>query len=185
MTNAKSGKVVSPGIALNLGGTFLKDQVAPSLEARLGLVPRLDVGVKIEPLCYVMDTRLQLLGEERNSIDVAAELGVGIGIVVRPFVYGGLAVSKDLGTWNPYCLFRLVDMRGIDSSELEGLEAIIGALLFYVPAELDAFWEIFLGVEIELGHNISILPELMLAPQLNAGGKPLAIFNLGLMFKLH
>ena len=186
MTNAKSGKVVSPGISLGLGGTLLENDVAPVIEARVGILPHLDFGYKIEALCHVMDARLQILDDANNGIDVALEGGVGLSLA-RSFGYGGVAVSKDLGTWNPYCLLRYVDMAGItwdDINDTDGPAGVLETLLLYVPPEMDAFWEIFLGAEIELGDHVSLLPELMVAPQLTKNNTWFAVFNLGLLFKL-
>ena len=187
MTNAKSGKVVSPGASFSLGGTFLENDVAPIVEVRVGLVPRWDYGYKIEALCHVMDTRMQILDDANNNVDLALEGGVGLSLV-RSFGYGGIAVSKDLGTWNPYCLLRYVDMAGItweDIEDTEGPAGVLEALLLYVPPEMDAFWEIFLGVEIELGDNVSLVPELLVAPQLTKNDNWFTVFNVGLLFKLH
>ena len=189
MTNGKSGKVTSPGITLNLGGTFLESDVAPVMEARVGIIPRLDMGYKVEALCHSIDARLQLLADESNSIDVAVEGGMGLSFI-RVFGYAGLAVSKDFGAWNPYCLFRHVDMHGMDREDLEDseslAEAVLEALLFYVPPELEAFWQIYIGAEIELNGSVALVPEVMIAPDLKDDhDNPLTVFNLGLMFTLH
>lgn len=187
MTNMKSGKVVSPGITLSAGGVLLGDQFAPMMvEARIGIMPRWDVGAKMEPLSYVMDTRLQLLNDERHSLDLAVEAGVGM--LILPFTYGGIAVSKDMGSWNPYCLLRVVDMGGIDKSDIEGgsgSQNLLADIIMYLPNNVGAFLEVFLGVEIEISNAIALVPEVMVAPTLDVGGKPLTIFNVGLVFKFH
>jgi hypothetical protein len=187
MTNARSGKVVSPGASFSLGGTLIENDVAPIIEVRAGLLPRWDAGYKIEALCHVMDTRIQILDEASNSIDVAVEGGVGLALVVRSFGYAGVAVSKDLGTWNPYCLLRYVDMAGIEKDDMDdasGPAGVLEALLLYVPPEMDAFWEVFLGAEIELGDHVSLVPELLVAPELTKNDNWFTVFNLGLLFKL-
>lgn len=192
MTNTKSGKVTSPGITVGLGGTFLKSDVAPVLEMRVGVIPRLDMGYRIEAMSHCIDARLQLLADESNSIDLAVEGGIGLSLL-RVSKYAGVAVSKDFGAWNPYCLVRHVDVHGIDKDDVEesledngAMVAIIEALLLYVPPEMEAFWQIYIGVEIELNGSVALVPEVMIAPDLkNKHGHPLTVFNVGLLFRFH
>lgn len=185
-TNLKTGKVTPPGrLAFGLGVTKIGDEAALSmLDARLGLLPRWDVGMRYDFLCYVLDTRIQVLAEEANLVDAAVELGTGAapGVLPHPLYYGGLTISKSFGRLTPYVHFRYIDIAMLSSEfdEEEGDRDVVSYLLFYLPEALDDITQISFGVEFAVVEQFTIIPEVLVCADLeDAAGHPLMFFNLG------
>jgi len=190
LTNMKTGEVTPPGrLAFGLGATFLNEDVVPVLEARFAPLPRWDLGLRWDYICMNLDTRLQIFADPADGFDSALELGVGssFGVLPRPYVYGGVAVSKCLGQWTPYFHYRYINV-AYNNELADEDNSFIAELLFYLPAEFHELGQISLGAEYRPGGKegkFALLPEVLFCPSLTDDrGNILTVFNLGLRFRL-
>jgi hypothetical protein len=189
-TNLKTGKVTPPGrMAFGVGATKIGDEAALSmLDIRAGLLPRWDAGMRYDFLCYVLDTRIQVLTEELNMVDAAIELGVGAGpgVLPHPLYYGGVTISKTFDRYTPYVHFRYIDiaMLSDDFETEEGDRDPVSYALFYLPEALDDITQISFGMEFEIVPQFTIIPEVLVCADLeDAAGHPLMFYNLGIRFR--
>jgi hypothetical protein len=178
-TCLKSAVVNLPGrFSFTAGAMGSEDGAAAVVEARAGLLPRIDIGARYDSISTSADVRLQPLSAEAGApLDCAIEVGVGVSGWTA-FRYGGIFFSRDFDGLIPILGYRYVD-GSMDESDADddnndfARKLIIE--LMKAPYPVD---EIFAGLEIELTDEISVVGEVLYIPsfkedywQLNVGMK--------------
>lgn len=167
LSNLMGEKVTEPGrLMVGLGALRAEGGALPVLNARYGLLPRLDIGTRFDTLGWAFDTRFQYLTQAEHSVASALELGIGTAFISW-FWYAGTGIAHDYGSTVPYfhvryirALVALAEMSQESNNVVENLYATL-------PNELVNAAQLFVGVELKLGEHWTITPEAGWVPSLD------------------
>ena len=183
MVNEHSAEVLQPGSFEFLAGAILdgRGNGLPAVDAHVGLLPRMQVGVRWDILSLAVDTRLQLLEARDYGVDVCLEGGVGTGLLPSPFWYVGVGVSKRFELVAPYFHVRYMET-AIDLGSGGG--GFLENLYAYTANGLNTALQLFVGAEVEVTKGVLFVPEVVIIPTLMDDKKPYVAYNVGLRFRL-
>ena len=184
-THLKTAEVNPPaGVSVTVGGVAGEGGGALAGEMRVGLIERVDVGVREDFISTCIDLRVQLLKAETGGpLDCSIELGAGLGGWTA-FRYGGIYLSKEFEGVTPIIGYRYIDGPRPDSDDVDDAndedngfaEELIDLLL----DETYPVHEVFVGVEIDLSPRFSVIPEILYIPNFD----DYVQLNVGLRFEL-
>lgn len=187
MANLRSAEVLKPGgMEANIAGVVGPGgDVLPAMDAYVGILPRLQVGLRYDVLSLAADARVQLLDAETHGVDLSLEAGTGTGFLLpAPFYYFGVCVSKRLDYIVPYVHVRYMRPE-IEMGDEEG--AFAEELYAYLAEGFNTAWQIFVGAELAVGGGSSglvLVGELVWIPTLrNADDEPYVGYNVGVRLR--
>lgn len=183
LTHMNAAPTVKPGhVELGAGLNTLTGDgsgTAPNLGFRVGIVPRMDLGMVLDSLSRNVDIKIHLITDEMAGFDLAASLGVGAS-VLAVYKYWNVVVSKDTGSFTPYFAFRNVytDYENDAGDDPEPFEDIFISLITAGVNDLNQF---FIGTEYAISNRTFFVVEAMYLYALDA--EKLFAVNAGLKFR--
>jgi hypothetical protein len=155
--------------------------VAPAAGARVGVLPRVDIGIIEDALSTNADIKLHALTQEMVSFDAAVSVGGGVSVLAA-YRYFNVIFSIPAGAWTPYTAYRKTsvseDRTESDDQDAEGIESAVYTL---ITGAVDDLEQVFVGTEYRLSGRTSYIIEAMFLTA--EGTEDLFSVNTGLSFR--
>ncbi len=160
-----------PGMVSLTAGAMSGEGGAAIVEIRLGLLERTDIGIRHDWTSTSLDLRVQILDTETGGpVDCSLEGGAGFAGWTT-FKYAGIFFSKDLGGFTPIIGYRYVDGPDPGSDDVDDAidedDTFAEELIELLLDETYPVHEVFLGAELAIDEDVTLVVELLWLPDLD------------------